>query len=210
MARTSLYCMIIAHSRFVLIIPILSFFLPPQPLPRPLQNVITIATVSSLLSVHNMLMKQSLDIHSNCVKIRKRCRSAGAHAWILMAGSLWFWPQHDSPSSLRPGPWADPSCRCAVMCHVLLSTLTPASSLLPCSLACRRTPRSCTMPCTWWPWLCSSLSRSLSAHYSATDTSPGALGTASWPSSKRLVLPSSFPSHGDKAPSHLQHPQHPR
>lgn len=57
--------------------------------------------------------------------------------------------------------------------------------LSPMFLACRRTPRWCTMPCTWWPWLCSSLSRSLSAHYSATDTSPGASGTASWPSSKR-------------------------
>lgn len=52
-------------------------------------------------------------------------------------------------------------------------------------LVCRRMLHWCMMLCTWWPLLCSSLSRSLSAHYSATDTSPGVLETASWPSSKR-------------------------
>lgn len=52
-------------------------------------------------------------------------------------------------------------------------------------LVCRRMLHWCMMLCTWWPLLCSSLSRSLSAHYSATDTSHGVLETASWPSSKR-------------------------
>lgn len=162
----SLRCLIIAYSRFVLIMPILSFF--------PLQNIITIAAVSSLLSVHNMLMKQSLNIHGHCVHSIKRCRSIHLNFDV----SLWF---SCSPIFIFLWLRADPCCHCTIICRVLFSMLT----LLSCALVCRRTLRSCTMPCTWWPWLCSSLSRSLSAHYSATDTSPGALGTASWPSSKR-------------------------
>lgn len=67
-----------------------------------------------------------------------------------------------------------------IIFFILLSTL-----LFPSILLYRRTPHWCTMQCMWLPWLCSSLSRSLSAHYSATDTSLGASGTASWPSSKR-------------------------
>lgn len=77
----------------------------------------------------------------------------------------------------------------------------------PCILACRRTLHWCMMLCMWWPWLCSSLSRSLSAHYSATDTSPGALGTASWPSSKRYVLLSllAIPIFLSEQDIHIEH-----
>jgi len=99
---------------------------------------------------------------------------------LILRSRYWYFSDSEEIQRCRGGH-TDLSCAVFHVNDVLLSPPPP----LPSVSVYRRTPLWCTMPCTWWPWLCSSLSRSPSAHYNATDISHGASGTASWPSSKR-------------------------